>query len=162
MKGSGRDTEKIEKAEDGPRRGPHSLAVISDGALLDGFLRSSATIRMDGSFKGTIIADHELIIDPQGRVDARVKARRAVVAGLFQGEMVVLEELEITPTGRFIGTLIQKEPALRVGRGGRFEARSVFVDDLEAAMASWAVPAPPPPRRDAERDKHIALDEIKL
>ena len=162
MKGSSRDAEKTDKSEDGARRGPHSLAVISDGARLDGFLRSSATIRMDGSFKGTIIADRELIIDPQGRVEARVKARRVVVAGFFQGEMVVLEELEITPTGRFMGTLFQKEPALRVSRGGRFEARSVFADDLEAVIAPWAVPPPPSPRRDTEGDKPIAHDDNKL
>jgi cytoskeletal protein CcmA (bactofilin family) len=162
MKGSSRDVEKIDKSGDGARRGPHSLAVISDGARLDGFLRSSATIRMDGAFKGTIIADHELIIDPQGRVEARVMARRVVVAGFFQGEMAVLDELEITPTGRFMGTLYQKEPALRVSRGGRFEARSVFADDLQAVVAPWAVPPPPSPRRDAERDQPIAPDDIKL
>jgi cytoskeletal protein CcmA (bactofilin family) len=146
------------------RRNPLSLAVISDGAVLNGFLRSTASIRLDGSFKGTIIADNELIIAPQGRVEARVKARRAVIAGLFQGEMVVLEELEITPTGRFIGKLIQKEPALRISRGGRFDAQCVFVEDLEAVIAPWAVPPPPPPlpRRDAGPDRHIALDEIKL
>ena len=161
---STREPLKDDRTGPDERRNPHSLAVISDGAVLNGFLRSTASIRLDGSFKGTIIADHELIIAPQGRVEARVKARRAVVAGLFQGEMVVLEELEITPTGRFIGKLIQKEPALRIGRGGRFEAESIFVDDLEAIIAPWGVPLPPPPLpgREPGPDKYIALDEIKL
>jgi cytoskeletal protein CcmA (bactofilin family) len=161
---SSREPVKDEKAEAAERRNPHSLAVISDGAVLDGFLRSTASIRLDGSFKGTIIADHELIIAPLGRVEARVKARRAVIAGVFRGDMVVLEELVIAPTGRFIGKLIQKEPVLRVSRGGRFEAQSVFVDDLEAAIAPWAVPPPPPPlpKRGPDVDLHIALDEIKL
>ncbi len=161
---SSREPLKDDKAGSGERRSPHSLAVISDGAVLNGFLRSTASIRLDGSFRGTIIADHELIIDPQGRVEANVKARRAVIAGVFQGEMVVLEELEIAPTGRFIGKLIQKEPVLRVDRGGRFEAESVFVDDLETVIASWGVPPPPPPlpQRSTDPDKYIALDELKL
>jgi len=161
---SSREPLKDEKVGPDERRNPPSLAVISDGAVLNGFLRSTASIRLDGSFKGTIIADHELIIAPQGRVEARVKARRAVIAGLFQGEMVVLEELEIAPTGRFIGKLIQKEPALRISRGGRFDAQSVFVDDIEAIIASWAVPLPPPPlpRREGDVDRSAAPEEIKL
>ena len=161
---SSREPLKDEKVGPDERRNPPSLAVISDGAVLNGFLRSTASIRLDGSFKGTIIADHELIIAPQGRVEARVKARRAVIAGLFQGEMVVLEELEIAPTGRFIGKLIQKEPALRISRGGRFDAQSVFIDDIEAIIASWAVPLPPPPlpRREGDVDRSAAPEEIKL
>jgi len=137
---SSREPIKDDQAEPAEPRNPHSLAVISEGAVLNGFLRSTASIRLNGSFQGTIIADHELIIAPEGRVEARVKGRRAVIAGVFQGEMVALEELEITPTGRFLGTLIQKEPVLRVSRGGRFEALSVFVDDLEAVIAGWAPP----------------------
>jgi cytoskeletal protein CcmA (bactofilin family) len=161
---SSREPLKDEMAGPAERRNPHSLAVISDGAVLNGFLRSTASIRLDGSFKGTIIADHELIIASHGRVEARVKARRAVIAGVFEGEMVVLEDLEIAPTGRFIGKLIQKEPVLRVERGGRFEAQSVFVDDIEAIIAPWAVPLPPPPLppREGDADRPAAPEEIKL
>ena len=137
---SSREPLKDDKAGPGDRRNPHSMAVISDGAVLNGVLRSTASIRLEGSFQGTILSDYELIIAPEGRVEARVKARRAVIAGLFQGEMAVLEDLEIAPTGRFIGKLIQKEPVLRVSRGGRFEAESVFVDDLEAVIAGWMTP----------------------
>ncbi len=141
---SSRGPVKDDTTDSDERRNPHSLAVISDGAVLNGVLRSTASIRLSGSFKGTIIADHELVIAPEGRVEARVKARRAVIAGVFQGDLVVSEELEITPTGRFIGTLFQKEPVLRVGRGGRFEAQSIFADDLEAIVARWTAPSPPP------------------
>ena len=158
---SSREPLKDDKAGPGERRNPHSLAVISDGAVLNGFLRSTASIRLNGSFQGTIIADHELIIAPQGRVKANVKARRAVIAGVFQGNMAVLEELEIAPTGRFMGKLIQKEPVLRVERGGRFEAESVFVDDLETIVASWGVAPPPPPQRSPGPDESIAVDETK-
>jgi cytoskeletal protein CcmA (bactofilin family) len=137
---SSRESVKGDPAGAAERSGPHSLVVISDGAVLNGFLRSTASIRLEGLFRGTIIADYELIIAPQGRVEARVKARRAVIAGDFRGDMVVLEELEIAATGRFVGTLYQKDPVLHVDRGGRFEARSIFVDDLEAVVAGWTTP----------------------
>jgi cytoskeletal protein CcmA (bactofilin family) len=111
--------------------------VIGEDAILEGTLRSSAPLHISGSFKGRIIAENELVIFAGGRVDAKVKARRAVVAGQFTGDMIILEDIEIAPTCRFLGTLIQKEPGLIVAKGGRFEGRSVYVDDLEKAQAGW-------------------------
>ncbi len=157
--GTSRKSTKDEKVGPAERRNPHALAVISESAVLDGYFHSAASIRLNGLFKGTLIADQELVIAPQARVEARAMARRAVIAGDFQGEMVILEELEIAPTGRFLGKLIQKEPTLLTNRGGRFEAQSVYVDDLESVLASWSVPPPP---QDTRLDRHIALDEIKL
>ncbi len=111
--------------------------VIGEDAVLEGILRSTAPLHISGTFKGRIIAENEIVISASGRVEAKVKARRAVLAGHFAGDMVVLEEIEIAPTCRFLGTLIQKEPGLIVAKGGRFEGRSVFVDDLDKAMAEW-------------------------
>jgi len=114
-----------------------SLAVISEGAALDGVLRSTAVIHLRGTFHGLIIAQNELIIAAGGTVMANVQARKAVIAGDFQGEMAVQEEVEITETGRFAGTLYQQIPGLVVVKGGRFDGRSVFVDDLDAVVAKW-------------------------
>ncbi len=111
--------------------------VIGEDAVLEGTLRSTAPLHISGTFKGKIIAEGELVIAATGRVEAKVKARRAVVAGSFAGDMIVLEAIEIAPTCRFLGTLIQKEPGLSVAKGGRFEGRSVYVDDLDKAVAEW-------------------------
>jgi cytoskeletal protein CcmA (bactofilin family) len=124
-----------DKSADGGASG--SLAIIGEEASMEGTLRSTAPLHLSGSFKGKIFAESELIITPTARVEARVKARKVVMAGLFIGEMVVLEDIEITATCRFLGTLIQKEPGLTVVKGGRFEGRSVFADDLEKATSDW-------------------------
>lgn len=143
------------------REAMRSLAVIGEKTDLQGVLRSSAAVRLSGSFKGFIYADHELVVTPDGRVEAKVMARRAVIAGLFRGEMIVRDEIEIAPTGRFLGVLIQKEPHLRISRGGRFEGRSVFVDDLDQAAAGWKPPELPPPAKGPAK-RYIALEEIKI
>ena len=159
--GSSRRSTKDKNTAPPKRHNPHSVLVIGENAVLNGYLRSTSPIRLSGSFKGTIITDQELVIAPQGQVEARAMARRAVIAGVFRGEMIILEEIEIAPTGRFLGKLIQKESALLLNRGGRFEAQSLYRDDLEAVLASWSAPPPPPPR-DTPADLYIALDEIKL
>jgi cytoskeletal protein CcmA (bactofilin family) len=117
-----------------PANGPTS---IGEDAVLEGTLRATAPLHISGTFKGKIIAENDIVISATGQVDAKVKARKAVVAGRFTGDMVVLEEIEIAPTGRFTGTLIQKEPGLIVAKGGRFEGRSVYADDVDKAMADW-------------------------
>jgi cytoskeletal protein CcmA (bactofilin family) len=122
-----------EKIIDGePAGAPTS---IGEDAVLEGDLRAKAPVHISGAFKGKIIADNELVISATGQVEAKVKARKAFVAGCFTGDMVVLEEIEIAPTGRFTGTLIQKEPGLIVAKGGRYEGRSVYADDVDKAMA---------------------------
>jgi cytoskeletal protein CcmA (bactofilin family) len=111
--------------------------VITEDAVLEGTLRTASPLHISGTFKGRIVADSELIISAEGRVEAKVRARRAVVAGRFEGEMIVLEDIEIAPTCRFLGTLIQKEPGLTVAKGGRFEGRNVYVEDLDKVQAEW-------------------------
>lgn len=125
---------KDKTREDG---GSDSTAVIGEDARLEGTLRSASPLHVSGYFKGFLIAENELVISSTGRVEAKVKARRAVLSGQFEGEMIVLEAVEITSTCRFKGTLIQKEPGLIVEDGGRFEGQSLIVDDLEMAAADW-------------------------
>ena len=124
-----------ERTSDGEAAGVPT--VIGEDAVLEGTLRSTAPVHISGTFKGRIIAENELIITPSGRVEAKIKARRAVVAGQFAGDMIVLEDIEIVSTCRFLGTLTQKEPGLIVAKGGRFEGRSLYVEDLDKAEAGW-------------------------
>jgi len=143
--------EKKKEEKDNP-----SMAVISEGAVLDGVLRSTAVIHMCGAFRGLIFSRNELIISPSGMVKANIQARKVVLAGDFQGEMAVQEELAITETGRFTGTLYQQVPCLVMAGGGRFEGRSVFVDDLDSAVAKWESPGSSLPGNDRAPGKQNA------
>ncbi len=111
--------------------------VIAEDAVLEGTLRAASPLHISGSFKGRVYAGSELVITADGRVEGKVKARRAVLAGRFEGEMIVLEDVEIASSCRFLGTLIQKEPGLIVAKGGRFEGQSVYVEDLDKAESEW-------------------------
>jgi cytoskeletal protein CcmA (bactofilin family) len=111
--------------------------IIGEDAVLEGTLQSAAPVHINGTFKGRIIAENELVIAAGGRVEANIRARRVVIAGRFTGDMIVSEDIEIASTCHFLGTLIQKAPGLVVAKGGRFEGRSVYVDDLDKAQAGW-------------------------
>lgn len=109
--------------------GASRIAVIAEGAQMNGKLRSKAVIRIEGMFTGEIVAENEFIVGQNGQVEAKIWARKAVIAGLFKGDIFVLDKIEITSTGQFIGNLLQKEPRLVILEGGRFKGTSSFVDD---------------------------------
>ena len=75
---------------------------------------------------GEIIADKEIVIGKEGKVDATVRTKDAIVAGSFKGEMIASGEVEISSAGKFIGNLTQKDALLTIAKGGLFKGQSII------------------------------------
>jgi cytoskeletal protein CcmA (bactofilin family) len=107
-------------------KGSKTLTVIAEGVTIEGKINSPGSTRIDGTIKGEVISDKEVIIGKEGKVNANVQTRNAVIAGTFNGEMNATGEVEISSTGRFIGNLIQKEALLTIAKGGLFKGQSII------------------------------------
>ncbi len=107
-------------------KGSKTLTVIAEGVTIEGKINSPGSTRIDGTIKGEIISDKEVIIGKEGKVNANIQTRNAVIAGSFNGEMNATGEVEISSTGRFIGNLIQKEALLTIAKGGLFKGESII------------------------------------
>ena len=107
-------------------KGSKTLTVIAEGVTIDGKINSPGSTRIDGTVKGEVISDKEVIIGKEGKVNANVQTRNAVIAGSFNGEMNATGEVEISSTGKFIGNLIQKEALLTIAKGGLFKGESII------------------------------------
>jgi len=107
-------------------KGSKTLTVIAEGVTIEGKINSPGSTRIDGTIKGEVISDKEVIIGKEGKVNANVQTRNAVIAGSFNGEMNATGEVEISSTGRFIGNLIQKEALLTIAKGGLFKGESII------------------------------------
>jgi cytoskeletal protein CcmA (bactofilin family) len=107
-------------------KGSKTLTVIAEGVTIEGKINSPGSTRIDGTIKGEVISDKEVIIGKEGKVNANVQTRNAVIAGTFNGEMNATGEVEISSTGRFIGNLIQKEALLTIAKGGLFKGESII------------------------------------
>ncbi len=86
----------------------------------EGTLSFKGSFRMDGKFKGEINSDSILIIGDKGRVEAEVKVGYLIINGEFKGNIHALEKVEITRTGRVIGTIVS--PKLVIEEGAHLEA----------------------------------------
>lgn len=107
-------------------KGSKTITVIAEGVVVEGKINSPGSTRIDGTVKGEVTADKEVVIGKEGKVDATVKTKDAIVAGSFKGDMVASGEVEISSTGRFIGNLTQKDAMLSIAKGGIFKGQSVI------------------------------------
>ncbi len=111
------------------QRNDNTLTIIGEGVTIKGNLYSPGITRIDGKVSGEIIAEKELIIGKEGKVEAMVKTNNATVSGYFKGNMIASGEVEITSTGKFIGNLTQKDALLTIEKGGIFKGESIISED---------------------------------
>jgi cytoskeletal protein CcmA (bactofilin family) len=107
-------------------KGSKTTTVIGEGVIIDGKVNSPGSTRVDGTVKGELISDKEVIIGKEGKVNAKVQTRNVVIAGSFKGEMNATGEVEISSTGKFVGNLVQKEALLTIAKGGLFKGESII------------------------------------
>lgn len=112
-----------------PASSNKTLTIIGEGVIIEGSLYSPGTTRIDGKVTGEIIAENEIVIGKEGKVEAKVKTNNAVIAGTFIGDMIVSGEVEITSTGKFSGNLTQKDALLTIEKGGIFKGESIISED---------------------------------
>jgi len=106
-------------------KGAKNVTVIAEGVKIDGKMNCPGSARIDGSVKGEITIENEVIIGKEGKVDANLKTKDAVIAGTYKGDMIASGEVEITASGKFIGNLTQKDALLTIAKGGLFKGESL-------------------------------------
>lgn len=119
--------------------------LIAAGCTLTGELRSTGSVRIDGSFKGTIAVDGDVVIGQDGKVSASIRARNLAVAGELHGDVVVDNRLELPSTGRLHGNVQMavislEEGALLEGECRMFGASSGRMAEVTARPPSRMKP----------------------
>jgi cytoskeletal protein CcmA (bactofilin family) len=93
--------------------------IFGENTRLDGVLKFSTSIKIDGNFKGKIISTGYLIIGERAKIRANIKARSIVIAGEVKGNVEASERLEMLPTGKLYGNI--KTRMLKMADGVIFE-----------------------------------------
>ena len=79
--------------------------VIGPNSSFDGTLRCESGLRIKGTAQGEIACAKSLIIEESAKVNAKVTAMNAVVAGKLDGSIICDGRLEILATGQVTGEL---------------------------------------------------------
>ncbi len=63
--------------------------VIADGTVIEGTIKCSKGIRLDGKVVGDVFCDQRFVMGDKGKVEGTVKCNESVISGNIDGEISV-------------------------------------------------------------------------
>ncbi|MBZ9610011.1 bactofilin family protein [Rheinheimera maricola] len=126
-------------------QGKHSVTtVIAQGCTINGNLRLSCDLQIDGYIEGKIVSEKTLVISVGGRIKGELTADKVIINGMFEGECFA-NSVEILPQGKAHGTIHCDD--LSIERGGSFIGKTL------PASAEQVISLP---KSDSPEDKILA------
>ncbi|HEX4352835.1 MAG TPA: polymer-forming cytoskeletal protein [Polyangiales bacterium] len=123
--------------------------VIGRGTVIEGTVRVSGRVQVDGQIDGSLIAEGHVSVGPSGSIVGEVIADQLAVGGRVEGKVTVREHLHIAPGGSTRGEL--RYGSLQVDRGGVIDGSTLHgegpsANDVSAdeETSSDVQSAPPP------------------
>ena len=92
---------------------PCKTTLIAQGMYIEGNIKTSSIMNLEGEIKGDIQAD-TIIINPTGKVEGNIRCKTLNVAGGFSGT-IVAEKISIAETAKLAGDLEYKTLAVDYG-----------------------------------------------
>lgn len=141
------------------------MAHIGKSVIIKGELSGSEDLYLDGEVEGSIeLNAHNLVIGPNGRVHANVRARDVVIHGKVDGNVYGVERVELKKSGVLSGDIFTQRIVIEDGaffKGGI----DIKKDGKEASKSSEAKPEqrhePVPAAAAAGTSLHLPLDAKK-
>ncbi len=91
----------------GKRKQPPIRSLVGEGTLIQGELRFSEGLRIDGEVHGDVVAFGEtrsiLVISEKARVTGKVKGGHVIINGVVHGPVHSTELLELQPKAAIVG-----------------------------------------------------------
>ncbi len=86
-----------------PTPATHSLNSLVQGTYIEGKIKATSDIRIDGTIKGDLDCKAKVIIGPSGVIEGTIKCQNAVIEGHFDGTLHVTELLNVRETAKVTG-----------------------------------------------------------
>ena len=104
------------------KKPPPIRSLVGDGMVVQGSMRFTEGLRIDGQVFGDVVADGEgrsiLVISDNARVHGRVAASHVIINGEVHGPIASSEMLELQPKARVLGDvryeLLEMHPGAQV------------------------------------------------
>jgi cytoskeletal protein CcmA (bactofilin family) len=113
------------------------LGVTGNAAKLEGKFDITDSIEIECEIGGELVVGGRLVIGQRGSVRADVQTVDAIIHGEYEGNMVAIGSVEITPTGRVEGNL--RTNSLVISRGGFFNGNVAKLKESEAEVGKTPI-----------------------
>jgi len=83
--------------------------IIGKGTRVEGSMDVTQSIRIDGSFKGTLRASDTLIVGATGELlEASINVKNAIIGGMVKGNVIATSKVTLESSSRLDGDLTAK------------------------------------------------------
>jgi cytoskeletal protein CcmA (bactofilin family) len=109
--------------------------VVGQGTCIDGDIKSTGIVRVDGKCTGDVVTNADVIIGESGCIYGNVTAVNVSIAGKIEGNVKCTGVLEIMLKGTLVGDVEVTELSIQKGAifNGKCSIISNEVDKLVAA-----------------------------
>ncbi len=98
--------------------------VIATSAHVEGEIKGTGDIRIEGGLKGSIDSTASLLIAETGQVEGEFKAETVIVAGKVNGNIRADQKIELAASADMHGNL--NAPRITIAEGATFEGQVVM------------------------------------
>jgi cytoskeletal protein CcmA (bactofilin family) len=114
-----------EQGKDLEKEVGEAITVIAPDTVFNGTLTGRDTIRIAGSFEGTIDCKRLLWVEPGGRVKGSLVAKRVINEGEIVGDILSAEQVEIRSNGSMLGNIHAVK--ITVAPGSHFDGEARMI-----------------------------------
>lgn len=112
-------------------------AFLGKDTEFEGKLSFTGTVRIDGRFKGDILAKGTLIIGETAVIDSQIQVSHAVICGEVRGDISAEKKIEIHTPGKVFGNI--QAPVVTIDEGVIFDGNCQMQKLNEEAAKKVAV-----------------------
>jgi len=94
-------------------RGLHT--IIGSGTILEGSLKVDHDVRVDGTIKGKVVINGDLIVGVSGVIEADIEVRSTKLGGKIIGNMIATERIELEEKSSLLGDIKTKDLVINEG-----------------------------------------------
>ena len=128
----------------GRRKQPPIRSLIGEGTVVEGTIRFSEGLRVDGQVVGDVVAEDAhpsvLVLSEKGSVSGKVDASHVIINGTVEGPVVSRHLLELQPKARIVGDVSYH--SLEMHQGACIQGSMRKLSDEDRQPLQLLAPAP--------------------
>lgn len=109
-------------------------SLLGAGVDCEGHARVEGTLRLDGTFRGSLEVGDTLIIGQTGSFNGTAVGREVVIAGRFEGEVLGTEQVELQKGAHLEGDVLTRSFVIEPGVHFSGSCRMEFGEADEARL----------------------------
>ncbi len=112
-----------------PEESTNSSNIISKDTVIEGNIITSGNLRIEGKVLGNITTKSKAVLGDLSKIEGKIIAQNAEIAGNLDGTIEVYELLTLKPTAIVKGDIITEK--LVFEKGAQFNGKCTMLEDIK-------------------------------